>query len=75
MEELIHGPSSPPTPKLRKKVTLDSMLFDESGKLNPEVVKSLAQIKIVDESLRASMLDISQGSLSERPPRRSHSSY
>jgi hypothetical protein len=31
-----------------KKKTLDSVLFDEQGKLNPEVVQNLAQIRLGD---------------------------
>lgn len=45
----------PTKPKKQKKVTLDSILFDESGKLNPEVVQSLAQIRLGDESMRSNI--------------------
>lgn len=44
----------PPKPKKPKKKTLDSVLFDQSGKLNPEVVQSLAKIRQGDESMRHS---------------------
>jgi hypothetical protein len=31
-----------------KKKTLDNILFDEQGKLNPEVITTLAQIRLGD---------------------------
>jgi hypothetical protein len=37
--------------KSKKKMTLDKLLFDHSGRLNPEVYVTLSQIRQGDESL------------------------
>ena len=48
--------AGPVKSKKPKKKTLDSVLFDSTGKLNPEVYTSLAQIRLRDESMRNSII-------------------
>ena len=38
--------------KHKKKMTLDKLLFDESGHLNPQIYQTLTQIRNNDESFR-----------------------
>jgi hypothetical protein len=49
-EQLLHDH---PTPTRRPKPpSLNSILFDRTGRLNPEVYAGLAQMRLLDESMR-----------------------
>lgn len=52
MDDLLFG--IPIKVRKNKKNTLDELLFDEQGKLNPEIITTLAQIRLGDETMRAS---------------------
>ncbi len=52
VDDLLFG--LPIKVRKNKKNTLDELLFDQKGKLNPEVITTLAQIRLGDETMRAS---------------------
>lgn len=37
--------------KMKRKVTLDNILFDKTGKLNPEIIHELQQITLGEEGM------------------------